>query len=97
MARVKLSAIARDDLAGIEEYGSARFGEDVGAEYVLSISKALRLLAQYPLAGRARPELRATTRSRTHRSHVIYYRVSGETVFVQRILHTSQDASAYFQ
>lgn len=97
MARVKLSAIARNDLEAIEEYGSVRFGEDVGAEYVRSIIQALGLLAQYPLAGRARPELRPTTRSRSHRSHVIYYRVSGETVFVQRILHSSQDVSAYFR
>jgi toxin ParE1/3/4 len=96
MARVKLSAAARHDIEAIDKYGSARFGNDVAAEYARSIVQALLLLAQYPLGGRARPELRANTRSRTHRSHVIYYRVSGDTVFIQRFLHHSQDALARF-
>jgi len=97
VARFKVSAAARNDLAAIDEYGAERFGDEAAAAYSLGFKEAFLFLRQYPLAGRQRPELRAGTRCKTYRRHLIFYRFTDDTVFIQRILHHSQDIPAHLR
>lgn len=97
VARIKFSSAARNDLAEIDDYGATRFGDEIAAGYARGFLEVFALLREYPLAGRHRPELREGTRCKRHRSHLIFYRVAGDTVFVQRILHHSQDLPAHLK
>lgn len=97
VARLKLSAAARGDLAAIDDYGVAQFGEHIAAEYARGFHEVFSTLSQYPQLGVLRPEFREGTRCKLHRSHLIFYRVANDTVFVQRILHHSQDISAHLK
>lgn len=97
MANFKVSAAARNDLAAIDDYSVERFGEEAATAYVYGFTEAFLFLARYPLSGRPRPELPPGTRCKTQRSHVIFYRYESGTVFIQRILHHSQDAAAHLR
>jgi toxin ParE1/3/4 len=97
VASFKVSTAARFDLADIDDYSMERFGEEAAEAYARGLTEAFLFLAQYPLSGRPRPELPADTRCKTYRSHVIFYRYTDETVFIQRILHHSQDAAAHLR
>lgn len=97
VAKLKLSTAARNDLAAIDDYGVAQFGEAIAAEYARGFRAALSSLRDYPLLGPLRSELREGTRCKLHRKHLIFYRVADETVFVQRILHHSQDVPAHLK
>ncbi|MBU6266821.1 MAG: type II toxin-antitoxin system RelE/ParE family toxin [Sphingomonadales bacterium] len=97
MARIRLSAAARSDLAAIDDYGAHHFGDEAAADYARGFREVFSLLRAYPLSGTPRPELRDGTRSKRHRSHLIFYRLAEDTVFVQRILHHSQDTSAHLK
>lgn len=92
MASFKVTVAARYDLADIDEYSVERFGEEAAEAYARGFTEAFLFLAQYPLSGTPRPELPSGTRCKTYRSHVIFYRYESGTVFIQRILHHSQDA-----
>lgn len=97
MASFKVTVAARYDLVDIDEYSVERFGEEAAEVYARSFTEAFLFLAQYPLSGRLRPELPAGTRCKPHRSHVIFYRYAGDTVFIQRVLHHSQDAASHLR
>ena len=91
MREVKISRLARGDLAAIDDYGSDQFGHKVASDYSRGLAEALELLGRYPDAGQARPEFGTTMRCKVHRQHRILYRVTDDTVLVQRILHHSRD------
>jgi len=91
----KVTVAARYDLADIDEYSVERFGEGAAEAYARGLTEAFLFLTRYPLSGRPRPELPADTRCKTYRSHVIFYRYAGDTVFIQRVLHHSQDAAIH--
>ncbi len=95
VASFKVSVAARYDLAEIDDYSVERFGEEAAEAYARGLTDAFLFLTQYPLSGRPRPELPADTRCKTYRSHVIFYRFANDTVFIQRILHHSQDAATH--
>ena len=88
---VKISHLARDDLAAIDEYGVDQFGDIVASEYSGGLADALELLSHHPDAGQARPEFGKNIRCKVHRKHRILYRVTGDSVFVERIMHHSRD------
>jgi len=81
----------------IHDYGAARFGVSVAAEYTRGFNATFALLQQYPLAGRLRPELREGTRCKPHRRHLIFYRVAGDGVLIQRILHHAQEIASHLR
>jgi toxin ParE1/3/4 len=97
VARVKLSAAARRDLAKIDEYSLEQFGDEVASAYSRGFNDVFGLLGELPLSGQARPDYREGTRCKMHKSHRILYRVDGETVLVQRILHHSQNVPAHLK
>lgn len=97
VAEIKLSAAARRDLARISEFSAERFGDNVADEYTRGFQEAFGLLRRHPLSGQDRPDFRKGSRCKVHGSHRILYRVNGNTVFVQRILHHSQHVPAHLK
>ena len=95
MAEVKLSATARRDLAGIDAYSAEVFGDKVADDYTRGMNEAFAMLADVPFAGEARPDYGKGVRCKVFGSHRILYRVEGEIVYVQRILHHGQDVRAH--
>ena len=94
MAEVKLSATARRDLARIDAYSAEEFGDKVADTYLRGMNDAFAMLADVPFAGEPRPDYGQGARCKVFGSHRILYRVEGEIVYVQRILHHAQDVRA---
>lgn len=88
---VKVSRSARNDLTDIDDYGVEEFGDEVASEYSRGLAEALELLGRHPHAGQSRPDFGKNVRCKVHRQHRILYRVTDDTVFVERILHHSRD------
>lgn len=91
MAEVRLNALARYDLAEIDEYGALEFGLPVADDYSRGFHDTFDLLRRHPLAGVARPELGRGVRCIVHRKHRIFYIVKSDLVQVLRIFHHSRD------
>jgi toxin ParE1/3/4 len=97
VAEIKLSSAARRDLARIDEFSAAQFGDDVADDYLRGLNAAFELLKRHPKAGQLRRDYGKVTRCKVYRSHRILYRLEGDTVFVQRILHHSQHVPNHLQ
>lgn len=91
MARLCVSAEARRDLARIGAIGVRDHGLAASVSYVEGFRRLFRLLREQPFAGQARPELGPGLRSLSHRPHRILYRVEGDTVIIDRIIHQARD------
>jgi toxin ParE1/3/4 len=87
VAKVRLSPAARADLAGIDGFSAAEFGDDVADAYWRGFREAFLKLAEYPPIGSARPDYGDAVRCLSHRSHRILYAHRDDTVHVLRILH----------
>ena len=94
VAEVKLSATARRDLAGIDAHSAEEFGDKVADKYSRGMNEAFAMLPDVPFAGEPRPDYGKGARCKVFGSHRIVYRVEGEIVYVQRILHHAQDVRA---
>ncbi len=91
MTKLRLSRAAAEDLERIAQDGAERFGPEPAADYVASFQSSFSLLQTYPHAGREREDIRPGLRSRPHRSHVIFYDVTGSTLTIVRVLHGAMD------
>lgn len=89
--RLVVSNIAQIDLANIHDY-IAEHNRDAADRVVDQIEEASLSLVATPftgsLVGSSHPDLRF----RVVGKYVIYYRVTNELVWIQRVLHGSQDA-----
>jgi toxin ParE1/3/4 len=71
-----------------QQWGTAQ--RDVYRE---ALDQAFVTLSVNPLIGRSRDEITPGVRSYSVQQHIIYYRVTAETVTVLRILHRLMDAA----
>lgn len=92
MARLRLRAAARADLAAIDEYSAVQFGQEVAEAYTRGIFDAFQLLRDHPMAGPTQPKLGRGMRRLTHRQHRILYLIEGDLVVIVRVIHHSMDA-----
>ncbi|MGJ3232473.1 MAG: type II toxin-antitoxin system RelE/ParE family toxin [Oceanicaulis sp.] len=86
--RIKYADAALADLAQLTRYGAMEFGVDAARRYAMTVRSAVRLAAEFPLAGAAAGD--AAVRSITSKSHRIFYRADAESLTVVRILHVRQ-------
>jgi toxin ParE1/3/4 len=89
--KLVLSNFAQIDLANIHDY-IAEHNDGAAARVVDRIEEASYTLLDAPftgsLVGSSHPDLRF----RVVGKYVIYYRVTDDKVWIQRVLHGSQDA-----
>ncbi|MBS0203494.1 MAG: type II toxin-antitoxin system RelE/ParE family toxin [Planctomycetes bacterium] len=87
---VEISVIAGLDLRDIHEYISAR--NPAAADRILErIRDALETLAILPGSGQVHPKFSGLRRFPAGK-FVIFYRLRGNVVWIQRILHSSRDS-----
>lgn len=88
---VVYSNIANMDLVAIHDY-IAEHNRAAAFKVLMRIREACRSLGSMPFTGSACDELQANLRFRVVGKYVIYYRVTNDIVWIQRVLHGSQDA-----
>ena len=86
-----LSRAAVEDLIAIFLDGVERFGLNQAELYQDGLENSFAFLAQYPEATRERLELNPPSRAYPYRAHMIFYRIAGSRIFIQRIRHARED------
>jgi toxin ParE1/3/4 len=86
---------AEHDLDDIKRY-IARDNPRRALSFIRELRQSCERLAENPLIGRARPELRARLRSLPHGSYIIFYHAESDGVTIARILHGSRDITKLF-
>jgi toxin ParE1/3/4 len=92
VAELTFSNAAAADLEAIDEFSVATFGEDVADTYMRGFNECFARLQNFPLAAPATPALGDHVRCLVHRQHRIFYQVSGDSVYVVRVVHHAMDA-----
>lgn len=87
---------AQADLTAIWDYYAHDAGRHTAEKLVREIGAACRVLEDYPLAGRARDEVRPGLRSVAARPHVIFYRIREDRAEIVRVLDGRQDIDSLF-
>jgi toxin ParE1/3/4 len=90
--RISQTPRARLDLVEVWSY-IADDNETAADQVLRRIDSVLSMLADTPLAGRARPELRPEIRSFPVGNYILFYRVLPDAVDVVRVLSRYRDIS----
>jgi toxin ParE1/3/4 len=92
VARIDRRPRARQDLLGIWRYIADDSGEARADKYLRRLNDVITYIAQQPLMGRERPEIREEDiRSFPAESHVIFYIALTDGIELVRVIHGSQD------
>ena len=90
-------AFTDEALRDLEEIGDyiARDNRDRAATFVAELREKCLNLSEFPQAYPLVDRLaRFGTRKRSHRSYLIFYRIVGESIVIQHILHASRNYNA---
>lgn len=90
-----LSPEAERDVEGILTYTGKKWGKQQVPIYKDKLDSALQSVLRHPGIGRISSLLPKGYRSHRAGSHVAYYRVLGNTVRVDRILHERMDPAKH--
>lgn len=93
----KLSNAAVEDINGIYDFGEYQFGVSQAIKYILELEDILEKLAENPYLGRKRMDLDKYVYSFPFVSHIIFYKISENGIFVGRILHGNKDYQKSFK
>ena len=88
---IKVSDLARADLASIFRYSREVWGENRAVAYIDELDAGFKRIAERPEIGPGRSELLDGARGRLIAKHLVFYQVSDERVVVLRVLHPAQD------
>lgn len=86
---IVVSPAARDDIQAAYNYYAER-NPDLDGRVVRSLHDAMQGLAQFPLLGRAGVVPGTRERILTRYPYKIVYEVHGDTIEIDRVLHTAQ-------
>ena len=84
----ELSKRARADIKNIARYTLENFGLAQTEEYLGGLYHSFELLTDNPKLGR---EWNSGRRRYIYRMHQVFYRLSGDRVFITHIRHSSQN------
>jgi len=87
----RLSQKADRDLFDIYLKGVEQFGILQADTYAAGLTEAFHFLAEFPRAARERTELSPPMRILRYKSHLIFYIIDDEDVFIVRIRHGHED------
>jgi len=98
VAQLGLAPQARHDLDQIWDYIFGETGNEAAADRTIDmIVERFSLLAEWPLIGRKRDELRRGLRSYPAGNFVIFYRMENADLVVLRVLHARRDIPVFFR
>lgn len=93
--RYTLSTQARQDLKDIKDY-IAQDSLDRAEQFVKAIAKRLQSLANFPSMGRRYEAIAPNLRGLPIGNYIIFYRVTEQSLSVERILSGYRDLDAIF-
>jgi toxin ParE1/3/4 len=88
---------AEEDIGEAVEFYRRQYGEAAAESLLHSFYTAFQLLAEYPLIGRPRPDVRRDLRSFSIPSYVILYSDMEAHVYIARVLHQRRDVRKAFR
>lgn len=86
-----IAPAAKMDLKDIYRYGLRQWGQAQSEHYLETLKSKFWLLTEQPLIGAERAELLADIRSLPIESHILFYRVTPNSVEIVGVLHRRQD------
>ena len=95
MKRVKIVPRAQSDMRELEAWIAGR-RPAAAVLYLQGLNAVFRHLAEWPMSGRARGEIRPELRSFVHRNHVVFYRATRHGISVLRVIHAKRDLARVF-
>jgi toxin ParE1/3/4 len=85
------TALADEDIADIEAFGTLAFGRRQAERYVDELFELFDLIAANPRIGPQTDEVSGGLRLCTLHSHRVFYELNGCEVLILRVLHASSD------
>ena len=95
MKDIDIQPLAETDLEKAWCDTFERWGVAQADAYVDLLYDRMRLLFEQPYLGRVCDELRRGYRRILTGSHIVFYRVDGETIVIVRVLHEKMDFDAH--
>ncbi len=95
MAKYILSPEAQKSLRNIRAYSIKKFGTKRTKTYLQSIRKRMQTLAEKPLLGIIREDLKVGYHSDFVGSHTIYYRLQTTHIDIIDVLHQAMEPSKH--
>ena len=96
MPRYRLSRLAVVDIEGINDYGISRFGLEQALKYHVGLESRFELLTLFPRMGTPSYDLRPGLYHFLYESHMIFYLIEPDDIFIVRVLHASADFKRHF-
>jgi len=90
-----LSPNARDSLKKIKQFSLHRFGKEQTKLYLTTIKNKMDQIANDPLIGNHRPDIKEGYHSIISGSHIIFYIIKKDHIRILDILHHSMDVVKY--
>ena len=94
--RLEVSDQALRDIKSIHHESLTRFGAVQASKYTAGLFNLLHLIATRPEMARVRRGFSKPTRAQRYGSHLVFYRVEQQTIWIVRILHGKQNWQDYF-
>ena len=96
MSKLSFSPLAVKDLDGILEYIS-QDNPTAATSFVELLKEKCQLLAQFPLLGAPRNSLAKGLRVFSVSNYVIYYRLEGNSIRIERVMHGARDMDSLIE
>lgn len=95
MSKYILSPEAQTSLKKIRSFSLKKFGQQQTKIYLQNIQRRMQELAEQPLRGRIREDLKVGYYSDFVGSHTIYYRIQSTHIDIFDVLHQSMEPSKH--
>lgn len=92
----RLTPRAVRDLEDIADYTIATWGPDQMESYVRRLAGRFEWLAEHPMLGRDRDDVRQGYRCFREGEHLIFYLVEAERIAIIGVPHRAMDVDLYF-
>ncbi len=92
-----IAPTAKIDLTTIYQHGLQQWGQVQSDSYLETIKAQFWLLTKQPLMGIERPDILPDIRSFPIGSHVLFYRVTTDSLEIIRLLHSRQDPQQHLK
>ena len=94
--KFRLSVKARAEIKNIFRYSFQKFGESQAKKYKTSFDECFQLLADNPNMGIECHTIRNGYFRHKHESHVIFYTLRSNDIFITTIIHSRMDIKSVF-
>ncbi len=96
MKRYRLATRAIADMEDITAYTLERWGRAKAIEYVDALRARFAWLADNPMSGRQRSDIRSGLRSFRQGSHLVFYLVEADGIHIVGVPHGAMDVTDMF-